>query len=110
MTWQQLDQHPEYEIFSEYDELNNILKHFITAYIIDKHTATEEAVEWIQDQIDRFLDDWDYGLKYGFLMPLVLCMQEIQCSDDPNDYSSFFTLTLELHRFKYTSEHMRIYS
>ena len=91
-----------------HDELTNILKHFILAYIIDKHTATEEAVEWIKEQIDKFLDDWHGGIKYGFLMPLVLCMQEIQRANDPNDYSSFFTLTLDFYRFIHTTESVLI--
>ena len=90
------------------DESYNILKYFILAYIIDKHTATEEAIEWIKEQIDKFLNDWDGGIKHGFLMPLVLCMQEIRCTDDPNDYSSFFTLTLELYRFIHTTESVLI--
>ena len=90
------------------DGVNNILKHFILAYIIDNHTATEEAVEWIKDQIDKFLDDWHGGIKHGFLMPLVLCVQEIQCTNDPNNYSSFFTLRLDFYRFIHTTESVLI--
>ena len=90
------------------DRLNNILQRFILAYIVGRHTATEKAVEWIKCQIDKFLDNWYGGIKYGFLMPLVLCMQDIQRANDPNDYSSFFTLTLDFYRYKHTTESVLI--
>ena len=87
------------------DKESNSLRSFIIAYIVNGHTATEESIKWIKEEIDRFIDNRIHGLKYGYLMPLVLCMQRIQCKDDPNEYSSFFTLMLERLRFIYTLEH-----
>ena len=87
------------------DKERNSLRVFIMSYIVNHHTATEESIKWINEQIDKFIDNWRHGLKYGYLMPLVLCMQKIQCKDDPNEYSSFFTLMLERQRFLYTLEH-----
>ena len=84
------------------EAVNELLKNFITEYVVKGHTATEEALNWIDSEIDKFLNDWDHELRFGFVIPLVLCIQNIR--NEANDFKSLFTLYLDLYRFKHVSE------
>ena len=76
------------------------VENFIKFYIIHGHTVSEEAMDWIDQEIESFLDDWEYkGIKYGLAIPLILCLQRINESDNEN--KTLFTRYFELNHYKY---------
>ena len=87
------------------DIVNDLLRTFITDYIVEGHTVTEESLNWINQQIDNFVDDWDYELTFGFVVPLWECIEGIREANDPNDYGSFYTLHLDVYRLRDNLKH-----
>ena len=79
---------------------NDILKMFISGYIIAGHTVTDDRINWIRKQIDDFMSEWSYGLKLGFLPPLMVCLYKINHADDSEEYSSCFTLAYNKNWYK----------
>ena len=82
------------------EAVNELLKNFITEYVVKGHTATEEAIKWIESEIDKFLNDWDHELRFGFVVPLWNCIERVREANDPNDYESLFTLYLDVDRLR----------
>ena len=87
------------------DIVNDLLRTFITAYIVEGHTATEESSKWIDEQIDSFINDWDYELEFGFVVPLWSCIERIKEANDPNDYGCLYTLHLDVYRLRNNLKH-----
>ena len=82
------------------EAVNELLKNFIIEYVVKGHTATEEALNWIDSEIDKFLNDWDHELRFGFVVPLWSCIERVREVNDPNDYKSFYTLYLDEYRLR----------
>lgn len=80
--------------------VDDLLRTFITDYIVEGHTDTEESSKWIDEQIDHFLNNWDYELSFGFVVPLWNCIERIREANDPNDYSSLYTLHFDEYRLR----------
>ena len=81
----------------------NTVESFIKFYIINGHTVSDEAINWINQEIESFLDDWKYkGMKYGLAIPLVLCLQRINESDNEN--KTLFTRYFDLDWYKHCLE------
>ena len=82
------------------EAVNEVLRNFITAYIVEGHTATEESLNWIDSEIDKFINEWDHELRFGFVAPLWACIERIREANDPNDYGSLYTLRLDEYRLR----------
>ena len=76
------------------------VENFIRFYITTKHTASDEAMNWLNQEIESFLDDWEYnGIKYGLAIPLIICLQRINESDNEN--KTLFTTRFDFDWYKY---------
>ena len=80
--------------------VDDLLRTFITDYIAEGHTVSEESLNWIDEQIDNFLNNWDYELSFWFVVPLWSCIASIREAGDPNDYSYLYTLHFDEYRLR----------
>ena len=83
---------------------NDILAMFLLGYMSSGHTATEESMNWLINQIEDFMTEWNYGLKLGFLPPLMVCLYKINHAVGSEEHMVFFSQKYEKVWFNHLVE------
>ena len=74
---------------------NDVLGMFLLGYMSSGHTATDVSMNWLINQIEEFMGEWQHGLDLGFLPPLMVCLYKVNHATGSEEHMPFFTQRYE---------------